>query len=63
MATGIMVKVTGPKEMLVGFTVTPYVYRYDLDRDTLVKLDVRYDETFCNTDSTPGRRRSTMSSC
>lgn len=47
----LWVKVTGPKEMLVGFTVTPYVYRYDLDRDTLVKMNVRYDETFCNTDS------------
>lgn len=45
------VKVIGAKELLVGFTVTPYIYRYDLDRDTMVKLDVFYDETFYNTDS------------
>ena len=47
----IWVKVIGAKELLVGFTVTPYIYRYDLDRDTMVKLDVFYDETFYNTDS------------
>ena len=44
------VKVTGPKEMLVGFTVTPYIYRYSLDMDTMVRLDVRYDGTFRSTD-------------
>lgn len=47
----LWVKVTRPKEMLVGFTVTPFIYRYDLERDTMVKLDVRYDGTFYNTDS------------
>lgn len=48
---GMWVKVTGPKELLVGFSVTPYIYRYDLDMDTMVKLDVFYNETLRNTDS------------
>lgn len=47
----LRVKVTGPKEMLVGFSVTPYIYRYDLDKDTMTKLEVQYDESFHNTDS------------
>lgn len=47
----LWVKVTGPKEMLVGFTVTPCIYRYDLELDTMIKLEVRYDGTFRNTDS------------
>ena len=47
----IWVKVMNGKELLVGFSVTPIIYRYDFESDTMTPLDARYDSTFLNTDS------------
>ncbi|MBP5395562.1 MAG: hypothetical protein J6Y34_01025, partial [Bacteroidales bacterium] len=46
----IWVKVMNGKELLVGFSVTPIIYRYDFESDTMTPLDARYDSTFLNTD-------------